>query len=172
MAKRRRTAKAEPNANTPVADVRKPNGQWVEGHTPPGAKPFLPGEPSGNPGGRPKGVLGRMQALAREQPVLLDKAATLPFRLMEDEAQEGATRLGALKVVLDRLDGAVALKVEGLTEAHLTAFVQRAIREGKKRLPPEHWQAMAEALFAAADDEEPRDVEIEAPAGLPPAPEA
>ena len=60
--------------------VRNPNGQFAPGHTPPGARPFKPGQ-SGNPKGRPRAGLSVVEWINELQETLeedLRKISTDP----------------------------------------------------------------------------------------------
>ena len=99
-----------------------------------------------NPGGRPKGSVGlrnRLRRLLAEQPQRAENA----LNALADKAAEGD--VPAIKLLLDSVDGLLAVKIEGLSETELRERIASAAAILKSKLPPEHHAAIGEAMVEA-----------------------
>lgn len=101
---------------------------------------------SGNPGGRRKGSVSlgtRLQRALAERP---DEAEAIVQTAI---ARARAGDPAMLRIVLDRHDGPLAVRVEGLGEEE---FVRRLVALGAvlvERVPREHHETIADAIRAA-----------------------
>ena len=101
---------------------------------------FKPGQ-SGNPGGRPKGLLNLTAMLRKELRARNNEKARELVKAAVEQAIDG--KGGALKEVLDRIDGTVVQRYQ-------QEDIERRVLETAERvLPEEHYHALLLALAAA-----------------------
>jgi len=132
------------------APIRRPNGT------------FLPGV-SGNPDGRTRGAVSLVALLKGELREHPERGEAIVAALL-DRAAEGDP--ACIKLALDRIDGPLALKIEGMSEAQMRAWLMRMCEALMRRLPVEHHQAIAEALWETCGDDEGGPL-LELPEGEP-----
>ena len=96
----------------------------MPGHCdPPKEHRFKPGQ-SGNPVGRPKGSVSFVRLIREELERDGEDAARELIRTAIDKAKEGSWR--HLKELIDRVDGPVAHRIEGLHETPFKAIDKAA----------------------------------------------
>jgi hypothetical protein len=120
---------------------------WHAGLTSHGRPAFAPGNPGG---GRPKGSIGLRQIL-RNRLARAPERADRILSALEARAEDGD--VPAIKLLLDSVDGLLAVKIEGLSEHEIQARLTRAMLALRDRLPPEHHGAIVEAMREALIEE-------------------
>ena len=96
---------------------------------PPKGRPFQPGQ-SGNPGGRPKGIAGKVKELVGEDG---EKALKMLWSIASDTKEAGKVRVMALEVLLNRGFGKppATLELQGAGGSPVS-FTVRVISKGAK----------------------------------------
>ena len=98
---------------------RNENGTWCSGA-------------SGNPGGRPKGSVSLATRLRRRLAEHPEEAEAIIDRAVRG-AKDGDPQL--LRIVLDRHDGPVALKIDGLSEDEIVERLTSLFSALMQRMP-------------------------------------
>jgi hypothetical protein len=84
---------------------------------------FLPGGPSPNPNGRPKGIAALVQAETRDGGELVGYL----LRVLRDKDQKTELRMQAAQVLLDRGFGKAVQQVEGTFDGTLATTVDATV---------------------------------------------
>jgi hypothetical protein len=118
---------------------------------------------SGNPGGRPRGIVHLAARIKRRLDEDPEQAERIIDALLKD-AEAGSTE--ARRLLFDRHDGPVAVRVEGMSEERMAERLIEVFGWLKERLPAEFHHLITEgAREVFAQDEPPVDGRERGPSG-------